>query len=330
MPVYNSAGYLRAAMDSLLCQTYRDFEVLAIDDGSQDESMSILSSYQDSRIRVYQNAKNSGIPATLNRGLDLARGRYVARMDADDVSRPERFFMQVAYLDAHPEVGLLGTRVRYLGAWKNAEDERLLDPKACSAFLLFGTPVAHPSVMIRKSVLEKHGLSYDDSFSSAQDYELWSRMAEVCRLANLPRVLLDYRMHGTNISTRTKAATCGRVQQVAIRQLARLGIKPTEADLKIHMRATGAQRITSCAELMSIATWLTTIRKANGAMRIYTYSGMDRALAFVWARVIMNCGNLGFAAQNIAKDLEFSYAWRPGWKRRIWFFFSMAYHQGRV
>lgn len=329
LPVYNSALYLRGAIDSLLRQTLRDFELLVIDDGSTDDSMRMLHACDDPRIRIIQNPGNMGIPATLNRGLVLARGRYIARMDADDECLPERLALQSAYLDAHSDVGLLGSRVGYLGAWRHTVDERLLDPGACAAYLLFGTPVAHPSVMMRKAVLERHGLSYDESFPSAQDYELWSRMADVCRVANLPRVLLRYRMHEANISTRAMTATHQRVQQLTVRQLSRLGLKPTEAELNMHRRATEARRPETSAELTSTGEWLGVIREANASVGLYDPSGLDRALAFVWSRLIMNCGNLGFAANKIATSVEFAGAWRPRRGRRVRFGLSMTYHQAR-
>ena len=111
MPAYNAENYIREAIDSILAQTFRDFEFLIIDDGSTDHTVEIIRSYSDSRIRLYQNERNMGVAATLNRGLDLARGEYIARMDADDISLPERFAKQAAYMDAHPDVAVCGSNI---------------------------------------------------------------------------------------------------------------------------------------------------------------------------------------------------------------------------
>jgi glycosyltransferase involved in cell wall biosynthesis len=195
LPVYNCPEYVGEALDSILCQTYTDFEAILIDDGSTDSTPKILKQYTDPRIRLITQT-NRGLAATLNRGIELARGKYIARMDQDDMSRPERFAKQVAYLDAHPDCALLGT---WAEIWQgHSRTERThrhpADNSTLKFEMLFNNPFVHSSVMLRKSALDRVGVySTDRSRQPPEDYELWSRIAREYEVANLPEILQVYR-----------------------------------------------------------------------------------------------------------------------------------------
>lgn len=196
MPVYNGALYLREAIDSILTQTHTNLELIIINDGSSDNSEEIILSYDDSRIRYFVNEKNNGICVTLNKGLDAAQGIYIARMDCDDISVPERLQKQVEYMELHSSVGVLGSDIIVFG---EGIEERLFsfehDKYCCKAGLLFHTCFAHPVVMIRKSLLDEHKLRYDDEYRGLEDFELWYRISKHTDLVNLPYPLLQYRKH---------------------------------------------------------------------------------------------------------------------------------------
>jgi glycosyltransferase involved in cell wall biosynthesis len=195
MPVYNGADYLREALDSIFAQTFEQFELIVIDDGSTDSSEEILKQYSDSRLRLFFQP-NSGLAATLNRGIELAQGQYIARMDQDDISRPERFAKQVAFLEKNPRCALLGT---WAEIWEvRVKTERIhahpTDNATLRFELLFNNPFAHSSVMLRReAVMQVGGYSTDPSRQPPEDYELWSRLARHYELANLPEVLHIYR-----------------------------------------------------------------------------------------------------------------------------------------
>lgn len=202
MPVYNGEKYLAEAIESILMQTFGDFEFLIINDGSTDGTAAILADYQqrDERIQVYHQ-ENEGVVASLNRGLGLARGKYVARMDADDVSMPERLAKQVVFMEAHPDVGVLGTWVQVIDGDGNTS-YRIQLPTQHGVLrwsLCFYCPLAHPTVMMRRQVVERAG-GYDSSMVHAEDYDLWRRLSGVTRLANLQDVLLQLRLHEANVS----------------------------------------------------------------------------------------------------------------------------------
>jgi glycosyltransferase involved in cell wall biosynthesis len=207
MAVYNGERYLAEAIDSILAQTYRDFELLVIDDASSDRTAEILAKYHDERIRVLRNDTNRGLTVSLNIGLGAARGELIARHDADDRSRPRRLEEQVAFLDAHPEVAAVGTQAQVIDAsgrrQRRLDARRPVSPLAVQFSLMFIAPMVHGAAMFRRAVVwdELHG--YDESFRTSQDVQLWSRIAERWQIANVDRVLLDFRVHPSSVSSTT-------------------------------------------------------------------------------------------------------------------------------
>lgn len=202
LPVFNGERYLREAIDSILGQSYRNFELIIINDGSRDGTGSIIEQYGDPRIRYYKQA-NMGLAATLNLGIGFARGRYVARQDQDDVSRPTRLEQQVRFLDDHPEFGMVGTRAEI---WVEGESSTVsfkhpCDDEALRFNLLFNNPFVHSSMMIRTEVFSEVGTyCTDKSRQPPEDYELWSRVARRFKVGNLPEVLHVYRETGSSMS----------------------------------------------------------------------------------------------------------------------------------
>lgn len=195
LPVYNGAPYLTEAIDSVLSQTFRNFELIIIDDGSSDDSAAVISSYKDRRIRFIQQ-DNQGLSATLNILISLAKGTYIARQDQDDISMPDRFSKQVAFLEAHPDCGMVGT---WASIWEGTNPTDRVhqhppDSLQLKFELLFDNPFVHSSMMIRKTAFEEvGGYSIDENRQPPEDYELWSRIARKFRVANIPEVLHVYR-----------------------------------------------------------------------------------------------------------------------------------------
>lgn len=206
MPVYNAEKYLAEAIRSILNQTYRFFEFIIIDDGSTDDSLKILNQFaeHDSRFQIIKLESNKGVVHVLNLGLDRAKGKYIARMDADDVSLPNRMAMQVKYLEANPEVGILGARINYMdhmGKLMYVPPSNQTDLENRWT-LFFGNPFSHPVVMIRKSVIDQHNLRYSSRATHVEDYELWGRLLQISRGANLPEILLYYRIHDGSVGNK--------------------------------------------------------------------------------------------------------------------------------
>jgi glycosyltransferase involved in cell wall biosynthesis len=199
MPVYNGERYLRPALDSILAQTFADFELIAVDDGSRDASLPTLREYEakDSRVRVVSRA-NTGIVGALNDGLDAARGELIARMDADDISLPQRLEKQVAFLRANPDHVLVGSQVMLIDP-EGADlcpkrDTEFTHDRIDSAHLNHRWPLVHPTVLMRKSALDAVG-RYRTKYQWLEDLDLFLRLAEVGKLSSVPDVLLRYRLH---------------------------------------------------------------------------------------------------------------------------------------
>ncbi len=200
MPVFNAALFLREAIDSILHQTYTNFEFIIINDGSTDDSQEIIDSFNDPRITRIRNATNLGLIQSLNLGLKIAKGVYICRMDADDISLPERLEKQIRYLESNPQIEILGTAFKLIPT-----DKIQLHPSSsskCNVKLLFETCLAHPSVVIRKSLIDRLYLQYNINYKLSEDYFLWAEAAvKGAIISNVEELLLLYRIHENQTSS---------------------------------------------------------------------------------------------------------------------------------
>lgn len=193
MPVYNGEEFLRSAIESILKQTFIAFELIIINDGSTDESEAIILSFSDKRILYINHVKNKGLVAALNTGISAASGKYIARMDQDDICLPNRIAAQFAFMEQYTNVVLLGTQLQVVGEKNNSHMYSKSDELKTS--LLIGTSFAHPTVMIRKSTIVQNNLKYDDAYLHAEDYGFWSQICKYGVIQNLNEVGILYRKH---------------------------------------------------------------------------------------------------------------------------------------
>lgn len=222
LPVYNGAKYLQEAIESILKQTYTDFELIIIDDGSQDHSASIVEQFNDARI-IFYSQSNMGLAATLNRAIDLSNGIYLARQDQDDFSLPTRFEKQVNFLEKHPECGIVGC---WAQIWIEGRKSHLIfehpsDNLSLQFKLLFNNPFVHSSMMIRKEIFSTVGMySMSRDRQPPEDYELWSRVARRFEIANIPEVLHFYRETKCSMSRTGINPFLSRVVKISAENLA--------------------------------------------------------------------------------------------------------------
>jgi glycosyltransferase involved in cell wall biosynthesis len=199
MPVYNAGLYLDEAIQSILDQTFTNFELLIYNDASSDASDSIIRSFSDPRIIYKKCDQNVGTANLAIEGLRIARGKYIARMDADDISIPNRFEEQVLFMEANPTIGICGTWYQNFGTLNNVV-KRPTSVDEIKYALFFGTPFGQPTVMMRKNLLIKHNLEYDNMYAT-EDYEFFERASLYFDCANIPKVLLRYRKHNTQLTS---------------------------------------------------------------------------------------------------------------------------------
>jgi len=233
MAVYNNMPFLPLAVESILRQSYRDFEFIIIDDGSTDGGGELLEEVarRDSRIRL-KRRENRGLTKSLNEGCALAQGEFIARMDGDDISYPKRFELQMDFLSSHPEVAVLGTYVRYIN--EKGRPLFIRNVPTVHSQIVFcnltnwGSFLMHPSVLMRKTAFINVG-GYDESFLKSQDYDLWFRIQQHGELANLPEVLLDYRHHPEAISRKSARGQSNFVRKILQREMAIRGMEHANA-----------------------------------------------------------------------------------------------------
>lgn len=206
MPAYNAEKYIVEAIESILSQTFQDFEFIIINDGSTDNTVKIIQEYakRDKRIRFINNSRNQGLIAVLNQGLDLCRGEYIARMDCDDISLPERFAKQVKYLDEHPNVVVVGTWMQIFG--KNNSVCECVPNVTTIDLIIKGNLVAHSVAMLRKSVLRDNNIYYNPKYIYIEDYALWFQLLNYGEIHNIQETLLKYRIHDESVSVLNRDA----------------------------------------------------------------------------------------------------------------------------
>ena len=294
MPVHNGAAYLAEAMDSILGQSFQDFEFLIMDDASTDNSAEIIRSFNDSRIRLIQSPNRLKLSGILNLGLDHAKGRYIARMDADDISLPKRLEVQAKFLDQHPEIGLCGSWIRYFGAGPHTVLNRPIRHADIHAFTLLDNPFAHPTVMMRRELFEHHALRFDGRYFPTEDFELWTRALHHFQVANLPQVLLRYRVHAKSLTGSDWSAMDEQAIRVIQTQLAPLGLAPTREELRFHCQLAMGRLTMTEPLLTQTESWLKRILSANQQAQVFAPKALEGVLGNLWARTCIHSARLGF------------------------------------
>lgn len=305
MAVHNGEAYLAQAVESILSQTFQDFEFLIIDDASTDQSHKMLSGFNDERVRLIAHSHKLGLSSALNKGIELAEGEYIARMDHDDVCRPQRLKRQVDFMDAHTDTDVLGTWAQTLGlrreqTWRYPT----LDEDIRSEFA-FNSAMVHSSVMLRKATIERLQLRYDVSVARAQDYELWTRAATRIRFANLDSALILYRVHPDQVGRKHELEQQAAADQVRLREIERLGIEPTEDEVALHNRISRWEQIRGRAELEDLKRWFLKLRATNQISQVFSVAAFDRALERRWWAACKANIELGIEAWRIYSRAQF-------------------------
>jgi glycosyltransferase involved in cell wall biosynthesis len=259
IPCYNAEKYLQECLDSIYRQSFSDFEIILINDGSTDATEEIIKNQTDKRIVYLKEDVNEGVAISLNKAIALAKGKYIARMDADDIMHPDRLKEQVEFLGKNPDYGLVGS-------WHNVTDqngmpmqrmEALENDEDIALSMLFYNPISHPTVMLRSELSKAN--SYNVEFNRCEDYELWFRLAEKTKLKNLPKALVNYRTHRQNTIVQHQKETQQNVMELLSNQLEKRGIEHSIDELVLHCAigfGMGQRYFNSPERIASLHSWL--------------------------------------------------------------------------
>lgn len=290
LSVFNGEKYIREAVESILGQTFKKFEFIIINDGSTDGTADILNSYNDKRIRVAHNKTNIGLPKSLNIGIRLSIGIYIARMDCDDISFPQRLEKQVSFMNNHLEIDICGTWIKSFTDKHTSINKYPANSEEIKCMMFWKTGLAHPSVMLRKKTFLNNNLFYDESFSCSQDYDLWVRASKNVKFANIQDVLVARRCGVNNqlgyVSRNIQQRNAAIVRE---RQLNTLNIYPTEEEKILHESVIMKDKKQTKQYFTKVNDWLVKIKNANQKYHTYVEPYFSDQLSMLWFEYYTTC-----------------------------------------
>ncbi len=314
MAAFDAEEYLAETLRTLLGQTFGDFELIIVDDGSTDRTAEIIANTPDKRIRYLRNPQNSGVAHSANRGLEAANGKYVARADSDDLYAPNRLQAQWDFMEANPQVALSSGDMRYLGNGSgNGNGAIKLPPDAESikAALPFYCPIMQPVAIMRNSFIHAHSLRYDEALYAASDYDLWFRITHwhdgVC--ANIPVTLAQYRVHEKSISTSKALTQQAMACRVRRRHFTDWGLPMNDHYDNLHNLLYLNARPENAELVNAMREWLTLLLRQNEASPRYSALHWQEIVARKFfdfcARSLQHPQSQGFASKALKQAISF-------------------------
>lgn len=329
MPVYNGELYVRKAIDSLLKQTFTDFELIIINDGSTDRSMEIIESFNDPRILIIKNIKNTGLSAVRNQGLSAARCEFIAILDCDDIALPERLYTQKHFLDNHPSIGLLGTAVDLIdetGKKKGVRWKSEMTVDELRIALLFHNRFAQSSIMLRKSILRQE--IYREGYAPAEDYDLWLRLAKNAQIQNIPTVYTLYRVHEKGSSQQQKEKQTEGLKNIHRNLLKELSISASDEDLALHRKRLHNTQSDIISFLRKKELWLIKLQQANKETQVYPIEQFINGTGREWFENCYANTRYGFAVWNIYSTSTLSKtSWTKKYRDKFKLFIKCLLHR---
>lgn len=279
MPNYNNALFLKEAIDSILQQTFTNFIFLIVDDGSTDNSIEIITSYSDPRIRLIKKEKNSGIVDALNLGLKQIETKYLVRMDGDDISTPDRLEVLFNFMEQRPEVDICGSQMRIFGH-ENIVTNYEIDPGRIRSQLIYNTPVSHASSIIKTSILTSNRIFYRKEHPYMEDYDLFFRLKDKVLFANIDRILYHYRILSHNSTIKNRDTLFKRKKAMFKDVLSELDIATTEENLTKHLECFVDPHVSF--PIKAYQDWLNTLVIQNRQKCIYPQEALKAILHEKW------------------------------------------------
>ena len=324
IPVYNREKYVGEAIDSILAQSFTNFELLLIDDGSTDGSIEIMKSYTDPRVRLVRNEHNLGIPKTRNKGLQLARGDYIAILDSDDTALSDRLVKQVAFLDRYKDYALLGswaTQMDEEGRPLEKGKRQFVSSGEVKSHLLFRCWLPHSSIMVRAAILQAYG--YREQYVLCSDFDLFVRLARKHQLGHLPEPLVRHRVHEGSITRQKVQLTKDKDLEIVSAQLIELGVEFTTPDLDRHLLLSFMRKFQFIPDrqyLRWAEAWLLKLQAANHRALCYPEDSFARVVGEKWLKVCHRVFHgIGWTAWKNFWQSPLSKGAGKGLKRRLLF-----------
>jgi glycosyltransferase involved in cell wall biosynthesis len=290
MPLYNAAPYIRDAIDSILAQTFRDFEMLIVDDGSTDGGPDVVRAIGDERIRLLTGYPNGGPAAARNRGLALARGSRIAFFDSDDIATPGMIEWMAAEAGYDIVTGWF-EGIDEAGRPNGQNNKTAIAPEKIGPAMLFRNCIPTSALMIRRECVE--GQEFDESLQVASDYDMWSRLVIGRKAKQIPRVLVRYRTHQENISHRKRGGAAECLHRIYRRQLSRLGLEAGADEIDLHAGLTSLTFGTSRETVLAVEKWLLKLDAANAGTGLYSSQAFRETLGERWYAVCHSAGGNG-------------------------------------
>lgn len=283
IPVLNGEATLKEAIDSILKQTLQDFEIIIINDGSIDQTKDIIEEYtgKSSKIKSIEHSKNQGLPISLNEGIRVAKGKYIARMDGDDIAMPERFEKQVQFMEDHPEIGLLGTAVESFGD-KVGIRSFSSNPDRLKILLFFEFCFEHPTLMFRKELVERYHLYYDESLGLSEDLDLCWRFSLLTKIANLSDPLVRLRQHSLRTHRVLKDVLRNGCLQTYKNQVKDFGVTTSSEEFDLYSKIRLHEDWYTQRNARILGIWFQRIIEHNSKVRFFSPNLLREILANQW------------------------------------------------
>jgi glycosyltransferase involved in cell wall biosynthesis len=301
MPAYNAEKYIALAIDSILAQSFQDYEFIIINDGSTDNTEQIIGSYNDARIRYIKNETNLKLIATLNKGFDLCLGQYIVRMDADDISLPDRIEKQVQFMDQNPEIGLCGTAFESFG-FINGPYFYKSEDIDIRIRLLHECHMLHPSIIIRTEVIRQHNLYM--TILHGEDLDFFIRIAEQTKLANLPEILIRYQQLPESMSKANAEITELHCTKIHLGLFKKIHPNFSEDEVRLY-RAVAYKDFKSIQNRLSeVFNILKKLLEGNAQRHILDQQAFNNYLKELWIQIILNVKGFNFNFYRRSSDLN--------------------------
>ena len=288
MVVLNGELFIKEAINSILNQTFNKFELIIVDDGSTDNTAREVELFNDNRIKLIKNQVNKGIVSARNQALDLSSGEYIAILDADDISLPNRLELEVSFLNENPDFGLVGGKAELInekGGKINRIQSLSFSAGETKVYLLFNNCFTHSTVMYRKKILNK--FRFNENTPVGEDYDIIVKIASQKKVKNLPDIIGEYRLHSNNITK--KHSLIDKIQRGIIsRQLEFIGLEPNESELDVHLQMTKNPLQEDLELLILKAKWLNKLYTANSNAHYFPEVAFNKRISGYWLNLMNN------------------------------------------